>query len=292
MPFNKAISIVNAYKKLENGKDIKTWAYTYGLLRSGGGTLFVKSSKGVSERPVNIHVHSAGSVMRPASRFGRTLKPKTPYDRPEPRDPDTDVILTMEEAVDFANAIDTMYVGSSHTDVKTNTTWKAMYHMKDRPMAFKGTVAHSGPTHVMITTIPCHSCGIILPDDAIQVDHYMPQASVESLYVTKTLRVLGLTTGAATGIKGTRFDINTAAYLTDDKIYPKGRDRGNLAYLSNNTPNPKWTTNEKGAAFLSLVASVDGLDDFGRMCKNSLLNLTPLCGLCNQRKSNIEKPIL
>ncbi|MBO0951576.1 hypothetical protein [Fibrella forsythiae] len=202
------------------------------------------------------------------------------------------MILTKAAALNYANIIDGLNIGSVHGDVKTEPNWRVLYRAKNRPMNFKTGAGPSTPQS--ISTIPCHSCGIILPEDAIQVDHYMPQEGGinTDLHALKTLRALRLTDQVPNGLKGVALDIaNLADFGLNFKLMPKGRGRGIVTQFATISAAAKWTTNEEGSAFLTLVDSVNGLEDLRRMCKNNLLNLAPLCGMCNVNKSNRTRAI-
>jgi hypothetical protein len=197
------------------------------------------------------------------------------------------MILTAQDALNLATSIDALNVGADHLEVKNNPTWKSIYRHDTRGVSFVNAAG------AMITrqldTIPCHNCGIVLPPDCIQVDHHMPQAGGEDLYALKTLRALGLTSVAASGSKGMAV---LGRGLNNLRVNPKERARGNYDHLVNPTAAAKWSTNDSGTAFLSLLAYVkDGLNSVKSMCKNNLLNLTPLCGACNREKSDWIKPL-
>lgn len=200
------------------------------------------------------------------------------------------LILSKEQAMDYADAMDELHTGSDHLNIKSDPIWRKLYLFRNRPLAFEATDGGGQITRIL-SSVPCHHCGIIMPEDAIQVDHYMPQAQSPDLYTIKTLRALGLTVGKGTGYKGYNFDNSVKNFGLTFKIYPTGRERGNMAHLLNGTSSNKWTTNSRGNALLSLVAYAEEMPSFKRLCKNSLLNLMPLCSHCNQRKSNQIRPI-
>ncbi len=136
--------------------------------------------------------------------------------------------------------------------------------------------------------MPCHNCGVILPLEFLQVDHHMPQTGGDDLHILKTMRGLGMTRTAASGAKGTALVSGTLGTLT---VNPKGRDRM-YNHLLIASAADKWTTSEQGDAFLSLLGFASAINDVARMCKNSLLNLVPLCPECNRVKSDWIKPIV
>lgn len=190
--------------------------------------------------------------------------------------------LTKLEAEDFGRKIDWLYVGSNHLDVKTNVHWQNMYQAVNRDLVRMDTLGNL--VWYKTATVPCHNCGLIVPYSDMQVDHYMPQ--VGGNYILKIFRALGLTTAASTGAKGMAI-----AGLDTLVMNPKGRDPGNYDHLGFSTNADKWTTNNKGTALLSLFAYAGGLDDLARFCRNSLLNLSPLCRNCNGIKSDWVRPI-
>lgn len=196
-------------------------------------------------------------------------------------------LLTWADATTYAQQIDALNVGADHLNVKLNVDWCRMYQLAPRNvsyMAANGTVAPNSES-----TLPCHNCGIVLPLPFLQVDHMMPQAGGEDLHLLKTLRALGLATSAATGAKG--LALGNGTLLTTLVIQPKARDRS-YNHLANATPAAKWTTSDRGDAFLSLLVYAGAKADVARMCKNSLLNLVPLCPECNRVKSDWIRPIV
>jgi hypothetical protein len=106
--------------------------------------------------------------------------------------------LTYDDAISFTDQIHKMYIGSEHTNVKQNKVWKKMYLCEDRMLLFIDS--RGQPTLKLVPSMPCHNCGVLLPIHSIEVDHQNPQAG--GRFVLKIFRILGLTTGAATGVKG------------------------------------------------------------------------------------------
>lgn len=197
------------------------------------------------------------------------------------------VILHKAAACQLAERIDELNIGADHLRAKLDLTWLALYQHADRSIGFMDSAGTVAPRPVK--TLPCHNCGIVIPVDCIQVDHYMPQAGGEDLYTLKVLRALGLTKMAPSGSKGLR--VASGNRLSGMVLHPKGRSQGNYNHLSNTSDAGKWTTSQKGNAFLSLLNFIDALPDLKRACKNTLLNLVPLCGACNREKSDYVKQI-
>jgi hypothetical protein len=199
--------------------------------------------------------------------------------------------LTYNDAVSFTDQIDKMYIGSEHTNVKQNKVWKKMYLCEDRMLSFMDSGGH--PTRKLVTSMPCHNCGVLLPIQSIEVDHQNPQ--VGGRFVLKIFRILGLTTAAATGVKGGLYVLHKGSRsgLKTEQIYPNDRAMGDAAYLTTatTTPTAKWTTTAVGSLLLSAFAFADAMDDLDRFCRNSVLNLVPRCRACNGAKGNLQRAV-
>ncbi|HEY3599348.1 MAG TPA: hypothetical protein VGL08_17775 [Paraburkholderia sp.] len=192
--------------------------------------------------------------------------------------------LRFVEAENFAERIDDLNAGSDHLDIKENKKWRKLYNAGLRDFPFMDTLGQV--TSQEILTVPCHNCGCVVPWSSVQVDHYMPQAGSASLWAHKTLRALGLTVGSASGGKG-----SNQSSLHRIVLNPKGRAMGDYSHFGNSTDAAKWTTTEKGDAFLSLIAHAGWIDGLNKACMNSFLNLSPLCRACNGKKSDQVKAI-
>lgn len=194
-------------------------------------------------------------------------------------------LLTWTQALAIATQIDQLNVGANHLIVKTNPNWLRIY--KDSPRNISYMDAQGAIVTKSENTMPCHNCGVILAHEFLQVDHHMPQADGSDLHILKTMRALGLTRLPASGAKGSAIATTLLTTLT---VNPKGRDR-TYNHLLVPSAIDKWTTSSEGDAFLSLLAYVSALNDVSRMCRNSILNLVPLCPECNRVKSDWIKPL-
>lgn len=163
-----------------------------------------------------------------------------------------------------------------------------------------------------IYTIPCHSCGLVLPLPSVQLDHYMPQASGPDASVVKMLRVMGFTKAppAASG-KGNLLhqqgvDAASAGMEMEGPsawedlrnknllVPPKGRKTGEYGHMKAEMGLQKWTTTGKGSAFLTLfygqgANGTKWVDVLRKLCLHSKLNLVPLCSHCNIAKSSLMR---
>ena len=199
--------------------------------------------------------------------------------------------LDYDGAKSFTNQIDKMYIGSEHTNVKQNKVWKKMYLCEKRTLSFIDSLGHTIQKYV--TSMPCHNCGVLLPIESIEVDHQNPQ--VGGRYVLKILRILGLTTAAATGFKGGLYVLHggNTSKLKTEQIYPNARSMGDASYLTTaaTTAAAKWTTTAEGSLLLSAFAYAGAMDDLDRFCMNSVLNLVPRCRACNGAKGNLQRAV-
>lgn len=217
-------------------------------------------------------------------------------------------ILSYERAREFAKIIDGLYVGSKHADVKNSDLWRRMYLLERRP------VKHCGSDGIVTDknreeTMPCHICGIVLPVSLVQVDHHMPQKGPADYYILKTLRALGMTERGASGKKSRLLDQGQRS--AEVRVYPKDLRAGDVSRFEKSYTEEKWTTNDMGDAFLSLLnlavtpsplervtkavrssSSSRSLSWFGGVSakfQNNILNLEPMCGECNGAKTDKTK---
>ena len=164
--------------------------------------------------------------------------------------------------------------------------------------------------------MPCHNCGILLPVNYLEVDHYMPKASHRDAAVLKMLRLLGLTIqGPSKDTKAGKlreylstlkdkrnFDLKAfSKFLNkkEDKKEDKKEEPPVLFFPNQNEPENfnfqngnkfiknKWVTTAEGSAFLTLLCGVDKEigNSLRTACTNSYLNLVPLCTRCNLTKN-------
>jgi len=201
-----------------------------------------------------------------------------------PINPGGPLCATWDQLLGLAKEIDRMYVGADHRKVTTLPAWTSLYKQAPRNIPYMTSAGTM--TSKTVPTIPCHNCGVILPIEFYQVDHHMPQADGDDLHILKVLRALGGTTSGSTGAKAAAYKANTMA---SHSLNPKGRDR-TYNHLSQPSGPGKWDTNELGSAFVSAVVFANARTHVARMCKNSILNLVPLCPECNREKSDYHKP--
>ncbi|ARK08851.1 hypothetical protein A6C57_00200 [Fibrella sp. ES10-3-2-2] len=201
-------------------------------------------------------------------------------------------VLSKADALHLAGWID-YFSFNKHAEVRKDDKWLSMYGYKpNTSVLFRDKLGNDNLKP--IEGMACHNCGIVLPLKLIEVDHHMPQSDGEYLYTLKTLRALGLTLKPAEGSKGLNFE--TWAFK-NFKVPVKERTFGKTRQATGTytSDQQKWLPNEKGKAFLSLCAHVlqpSGITVLSEACKNTYLNLVPLCRACNGNKSDYYNPIV
>jgi hypothetical protein len=196
-------------------------------------------------------------------------------------------VLTESDALKVAKSIDKHNNGTNHLKIWSNKIWLSVYDYDNRQVSFIDKTGNSvTEPH---PTIPCHNCGIVLPLNYVQIDHHMPQQGGQNYYTIKVLRALGLTLGNPNGKKGSA--VLRGKFNANLVIHPQKNDPGNYDRYYLASDKNRWTTNNKGDSFLSVLAYANALNDVKGMCKNSSINLVPLCAVCNVKKSDFVRPI-
>lgn len=195
-----------------------------------------------------------------------------------------EVLLSWENTKELVGKIEILYC-RNYRDIKTDNLWLDIYMRNWTDIAYINS--NGGPDTQQESVIPCHNCGIRLPLDYIQVDHYMPQSGDVFYPILKTMRALGMT---QEGPKNNAKSYNIEGILGNNNIdkfrlHPKGNKRGKFLNLSKELNKEKWATSEKGEGFLTILHLIDqNFSTLGLCCLNSFLNLVPLCSVCNNAK--------
>lgn len=217
---------------------------------------------------------------------------------------DFNLVATRDEFVDHAARIDHLNQGvGTHRTVMTDPEWRTFYDVGQRNF-FHVTTAHPGGTQVPMASAPCSGCGLCLPLEQLEIDHLHPQDGSAVPPILKVFRSLGLTVGGPKGPLGTAVRANHLAggnNATGGAGNPK-LAKGRLAvlmrgprYVGPHAPFAKQsrldrhTTSEAGNALLSVFWRVNAMPALENACRNSLVNLRPLCGVCNRHKSNTPR---
>lgn len=179
-----------------------------------------------------------------------------------------------------------------HKDVKTNGVWQYLYHQDTRQVPFMtaGGAIANGPIAGLVT-YPCHYCGIILPEELIQVDHHKPQAypglSVLKLFHSFTTPAgVQLTTQMAHGHKNTQINAILGLHGGLTRVPVKARifgaAWGEKAHTANLTA--RYSLTDTGKTVLTLIEMHYGGGTAHKLALNNLLNLVPACPKCNNAK--------
>ena len=206
--------------------------------------------------------------------------------------------VTEAQAAADMTLLDNLSV-ANHVQIKNDLRWRRLYRCAQRNINFMN------PVGVVVAqwhqTYPCHYCGVILPEEFIEVDHRQPQRH-PGVAVLKVIRAVNAayTTAAATGTKaGQVANINAApsvgpfplslaqtmALAALNPIPVNGWDwvtawQGNAGAMNVNK-TARYTITAAGQTFLSLCSMLWGLAGSERRCLNNLLNLVPACRACN-----------
>jgi len=187
----------------------------------------------------------------------------------------------------IADQIDKLHITGGHSQVKDNSIWKKLYQVDKRQVSYfnkNNTIVNK-----LEDVMPCHNCGVILPTQMIQVDHQQPQKNFSDYYFIKILRSMGLTVTGPTGAKGKLFLASPSPTVLPP-LPPRGRDTGDVTYLKGTTSFNKWRLNPEGVEFVSVLnLHANALESVKTLCRDSILNLVPLCAPCNGNKSGLTK---
>lgn len=211
---------------------------------------------------------------------------------------DTAGVLSYEVILANATVIDEFsYAPSTYAHIKEQPLFQKFYQLDMRPVGYV-----EGTTLKMVheKTMPCQICGIVTPITRIEIDHMRPQASGEKEAVLKVLRMLSLTAAEPTGPKSqslrrglseaeARFgpEMGLAAFQLFGQPAPVPT-RLNRAPSGPpiSTKEARHSLNWQGMLFYSAVKALNCVAELEECCMHSLVNLRPLCGLCNGSRGN------
>lgn len=182
-----------------------------------------------------------------------------------------------------------------HGDVKLNLTWQTLYRYAVRQVHFMDAMGNiaAGPA-LGLGTYPCHYCGIILPEELIQVDHQKPQAfpGLGILKLFHSLSIPGgtlLTTALAHGQKNTQINAILGLGGGGGGVVPVPvKARAFAAGWAEKAPDvnrdARYALSDHGKTILTLIEMLSGTGTAVNWGVNSLLNLVPACPKCNNAK--------
>lgn len=152
-----------------------------------------------------------------------------------------------------------------YRSVITDPNWLAFYHATPNPVAWICVDQGGAPAPFIYQRgIPCWSCGILLPMQAIQVDHSRPQAGEPMEAVAKLFRHKNLTEGRSKGAKG----------------------RANFGGpVGAHTLAQRYTLNTMGRMMFQIIISAGQRAELLQSCLNNYANLRPMCAQCNTARN-------
>jgi hypothetical protein len=204
------------------------------------------------------------------------------------------VDLDLDELLELAHDIDRSTYFGKYRDIIGDEEWLALYDYRRKPVAAKFGANWSTP---MTKVIPCYYCGLALPLELIEVDHWCEKENRDSGRVQAVLKVFraignGLTVGQATGRKGSQ----SGAIMTGGVITPVATRNAGPALANYNLNavrdrfdvNKRNLSNDGQLALTALYVAMHPIsdEDFFRYFLNNFFNLVPACGSCNKAKNN------
>jgi hypothetical protein len=125
-----------------------------------------------------------------------------------------------------------------------------------------------------IDVVNCRQCGILLPLSVASIDHQAPQTTGITKAMCRFFRSVGCTVGSGKGTKSITLQYKYAPQIG--------------AYDSPSTGNreERYTLNEIGRMYYTMMHLSGQLDLFKAACMHSGFNLRPVCPPCNSSLSN------
>jgi hypothetical protein len=206
---------------------------------------------------------------------------------------DFDQVVSRREIDDYVQRIDGLNQGvGTHRNAINNNEWRQYYRATPRNFSYI-TAAHPTGAPQSQDSAPCADCGLLLPLEQMQIDHIHPQEGNPLHPIIKVFRSIGLTVGPPKGHFGNA--VQNQVPVGQSRA-PKGKllaaARG-PKYVGNFAPvadRNRHTSSDAGNAIFSLFYHAPGgMTALGNACLNSLVNLRPLCGVCNRLKSNTPR---
>lgn len=207
--------------------------------------------------------------------------------------------MTYADIVRIARAIDDLYVGPSYRilllpdpitgNVAIDPRFTKLYGVKPLTLATK---YGNAPGTATVNCMACYYCGLYLPINLLEIDHWYEQTHGQMGAVIKVLRTINrnLTNGDATGKRASvYFQFGGISEVPNRNPGPTLTD-GRINLLRRNVQaDTKQSLNYRGLLFFSLAYGafyeMHRGNDFFRHFVHSLVNLAPVCGACNKLKN-------
>jgi hypothetical protein len=198
--------------------------------------------------------------------------------------------INENKVAELLTILESMSYPGGHQAAKLDGRWQQLYHRSPRRLFYmdnhSNVLQYPAPG---IASYPCHYCGVILPEEEIDIDHRQPQTAPAGILVAKSFHSIGgaLTVSSASGEKNPQVvPINRGVAVVP--VAPKGWPRGNpwQAHAFVNPKTDRYTLTQIGITVLTVASFYYGSDRLRTMCQNNLINLVPACGICNRSKTN------
>lgn len=210
------------------------------------------------------------------------------------------VTMSYTDICSIASLIDELYIGPSYREVlfkhPTGATgveprFKKLYGVKSVALPTK-----YGKTQgtANVSCMACYYCGLYLPIDLIEVDHWYEKVQGQMGAVIKVLRATasGLTVEDASGKRAAQY-VKGVKQITEVPTRNTGKTlvEGRINVLRRNyEAGTKQSLSDEGLLFFSLAYGafykMNHGPEFFRHFVHSLVNLAPVCGICNKLKNN------
>lgn len=200
-------------------------------------------------------------------------------------------VVSEADAATVITRMQSLYF-QNHGDVKGNGTWQTLYRRAQRQVPFMDAAGNIANAPALgLWSYPCHYCGIILPEELIQVDHQKPQAfpGLGVLKLFHSMTIPGgtlLTTAAAQGAKNTQINaiLGLGGGLVPIPVKAKAFAAGWAEKAPNLARNDRYSLSDHGKTILTLIEMLWSVGSAESLGVNSLLNLVPACPKCNNAK--------
>lgn len=196
-------------------------------------------------------------------------------------------------------AIDELsYAETTYANIQRQRLFAMLYQVKERTISYiDGTASQAK----LQESFPCQDCGLLLPISHMTIDDTRPQKGGDSEAVAKMFRMLGMTDKGATGDKSKQLQGAPVKAFNDPKGASTGLFKMQMMGKLNPVPTrpgrgpkpvPGSTVDERysldwqGMVFYSVAVGLDFVVSLQTRCMHSLINLRPLCGVCNSRRGN------
>jgi hypothetical protein len=118
--------------------------------------------------------------------------------------------ILLTDIANHMTTIENCFLPGGHGTAMQDVRWQTMYQRANRNIPF---MDHLGIVNFQVLpSYPCHYCGIVLPEELIQVDHRQPQNWPDAAVIKLMHSIPGhpYTYAGATGTKGQNIGVIAA----------------------------------------------------------------------------------